>query len=199
MSVTEWDARAMRDTGELIRRYLCENPPPEGTPIARDIAHWSIRLEERGLWRLEEMGLAESPILDEGSEESCLSDEEMADDGSVAEPQVGSRAAYLSDVEGEDQLVEFLTHLRAPLLTLEEVCERVKLSSWALRRAIKRGELVAFKPAGRIRISEQALEDWLTLTRVEPDVREDLTVRPLPTTIPHASDSFRASLRKRGA
>ncbi len=32
------------------------------------------------------------------------------------------------------------------------------------------GELDASKPAGRIRISEQAIDDWLKLTKVEPDV-----------------------------
>ena len=85
------------------------------------------------------------------------------------------------------------------IYTLKEACERVRLSPWALRRAIARGELDASKPAGRIRISEQAIDDWLKLTRVEPDVvpaREAL--RPM-RAIPSRSereDSFRARLRR---
>jgi excisionase family DNA binding protein len=50
------------------------------------------------------------------------------------------------------------------LLTLDQVCERVQLSTWAIRRAIDRGELPAFKPCGRIRIAESALAAWLDST-----------------------------------
>jgi excisionase family DNA binding protein len=86
------------------------------------------------------------------------------------------------------------------LLTVQEASQRVRLSPWALRRAISRGELDASKPAGRIRISERAIEDWLKLTRVEPDVvpaREALS--PM-RAIPSRSDceaSFRARLQRR--
>jgi excisionase family DNA binding protein len=88
----------------------------------------------------------------------------------------------------------------AELLTLQEASQRVRLSPWALRRAISRGELDASKPAGRIRISEQAIEDWLKLTRVGPDVvpaRDAL--RPM-RAIPSSSDreaSFRARLQRK--
>jgi excisionase family DNA binding protein len=85
------------------------------------------------------------------------------------------------------------------LLTLSEASERVRLSPWALRRAIKRGELDASKPAGRIRISEQAIADWLKLTRVEPEVEPTREAPPLPasSTLSAAqADSFRARLRR---
>ena len=88
----------------------------------------------------------------------------------------------------------------AELLTLQEASQRVRLSPWALRRAISRGELDASKPAGRIRISEQAIEDWLKLTRVEPEVvpaRE--APRPM-RAVPSKSereDSFRARLQRK--
>lgn len=47
------------------------------------------------------------------------------------------------------------------LLTVREVGERVRLSEWAIRRAINDGELEAFKVRGRIRIDEGAVEAWL--------------------------------------
>ena len=88
----------------------------------------------------------------------------------------------------------------AELLTLAEASQRVRLSPWALRRAISRGELDASKPAGRIRISEQAIEDWLKLTRVEPDVvpaREALhPIRAVPSRS-DPEDSFRARLQRK--
>ena len=85
------------------------------------------------------------------------------------------------------------------LLTLQEACDRVRLSPWALRRAISRGELDASKPAGRIRISEQAIDDWLRLTKVEPDIvtaGEPLRLKgSLPSRSPR-EESFRARLRR---
>ena len=88
----------------------------------------------------------------------------------------------------------------AELLTLQEASQRVRLSPWALRRAISRGELDASKPAGRIRISEQAIEDWLKLTRVGPDVAPASEgLRPM-RAVPSSSDreaSFRARLQRK--
>src|ERR1700730_4034018 len=90
----------------------------------------------------------------------------------------------------------------AELLTLQEASQRVRLSPWALRRAISRGELDASKPAGRIRISEQAIEDWLKLTRVEPDIVPARgALRPM-RAIPARSErevSFRARLQRRSS
>jgi excisionase family DNA binding protein len=90
----------------------------------------------------------------------------------------------------------------AELLTLQEASQRVRLSPWALRRAISRGELDASKPAGRIRISEQAIEDWLKLTRVEPDVvpaREALCPMPAIPSRSKREASFRARLQRRSS
>jgi excisionase family DNA binding protein len=87
----------------------------------------------------------------------------------------------------------------AELLTLQEASQRVRLSPWALRRAISRGELDASKPAGRIRISEQAIEDWLKLTRVGPDVAPARKALPPMGGVRSRSereDSFRARLRR---
>lgn len=88
----------------------------------------------------------------------------------------------------------------AELLTLEEASRRVRLSPWTLRRAISRGELDASKPAGRIRISEQAIEDWLKLTRVAPDVAPTGEVLRPMRAAPSGSDreaSFRARLQRK--
>lgn len=81
------------------------------------------------------------------------------------------------------------------LLTLGEACQRVRLSPWTLRRAIGRGDLLAYKPGNRIRIPESALEDWLRTSRVEPDVEDDY--RPLPDVFPQAGDTFRSRLRRK--
>jgi excisionase family DNA binding protein len=58
------------------------------------------------------------------------------------------------------------------LLTVREVANRVGLSEWAVRRAIHNGELVAFKPRGRLRVAEVDLEDWLNASRVRPTPRD---------------------------
>jgi len=86
------------------------------------------------------------------------------------------------------------------LLTLDEAAQRVRLSPWAVRRAIRRGELDASKPAGRIRISEQAVEDWLKLTRIEADI-ERTDAHPLPALIPQpgTGDTFRARARRKAS
>lgn len=81
------------------------------------------------------------------------------------------------------------------LLTLAQVCARVQLSPWAVRRAIGRGELVAYKLAGRLRIPEEALDDWLRAGVMQPvEVRSAPTRRPREPS-QHAG-SFRERLRK---
>src|SRR5438132_1280689 len=85
------------------------------------------------------------------------------------------------------------------LLTLEEVCERVRLSPWAVRRAIQRGELRAYKLRGRLRIPEDALADWLRASAVETEI---VTTEPEPqlSTVTHkAPATFRERLRKGSA
>jgi excisionase family DNA binding protein len=86
------------------------------------------------------------------------------------------------------------------LLTLDEACAHVRLSPWALRRAIARGELRAYKPAGRIRISPDALAAWLESTApaaepvpIFPDAGK---VHPRGST---EADTFRAKARRRTA
>jgi hypothetical protein len=73
----------------------------------------------------------------------------------------------------------------------------LRLSPWALSRAIKRGELEASKPAGRIRISEAAIDDWLKLTRVEPEVRSEGLAESVRASVPSGTraNAFRARLK----
>lgn len=54
------------------------------------------------------------------------------------------------------------------LLTLAQAGERVQLSRWTLRRAIERGELEGFRFGRRIRVSEEALEEWINDGAIEP-------------------------------
>lgn len=81
------------------------------------------------------------------------------------------------------------------LMTVDEVCAHVRLSPWAVRRAIKRGELTAMKPAGRLRIPREAMFAWLEGSRVQPDIAGFApVVRPLPQRFPRRSGRFRACL-----
>jgi excisionase family DNA binding protein len=93
------------------------------------------------------------------------------------------------------------------VLTVQEAADRVRLTQWAIYRAIHRGDLVAFKPGGRLRIEESDLTEWLESTRVEATPRPrgrssrvatanvmDGALRPHQTT-----ESLRARVRaKRG-
>lgn len=54
------------------------------------------------------------------------------------------------------------------MLTVQEAANVVKLTQWAIYRAIKRGDLVAYKPGGRLRIDEADLQAWLDANRVSP-------------------------------
>jgi excisionase family DNA binding protein len=90
-------------------------------------------------------------------------------------------------------------------LTVQEAAERVRLTQWAIYRAIQRGEITAYKPGGRLRIHEADLEAWLESTRVRagtpPATR---AVRVMPTApldgaarARTAGDSLRARVRAR--
>jgi excisionase family DNA binding protein len=61
-----------------------------------------------------------------------------------------------------------------PLLSTKDVAARVGLSEKAIRRAIARRELRAFKVCGRIRIAPAAVEVWLEESLVEPAVRPEV-------------------------
>jgi excisionase family DNA binding protein len=52
------------------------------------------------------------------------------------------------------------------MLTVKEAAAGVRLTQWAIYRAIQRGDLTAYKPGGRLRIYESDLEAWLQSTRV---------------------------------
>ena len=66
------------------------------------------------------------------------------------------------------------------MLTVQEVARRVGLTPCAIYRAIQRGELVAYKPAGRLRIREADFEHWLESTRVPTPTPP--SARPAPVT-----------------
>ena len=72
------------------------------------------------------------------------------------------------------------------MLTVKEAAAGVRLTQWAIYRAIQRGDLTAYKPGGRLRIYESDLEAWLQSTRVHaqnpPPAR---TVRMLPPPAGH--------------
>ena len=68
----------------------------------------------------------------------------------------------------------------ARLLTLKQAAVQVQLSPWTLRRAIDRGELDGFRFGSRIRVSAQALEDWIDQARIAPNVIAPRRPRPSP-------------------
>ena len=91
------------------------------------------------------------------------------------------------------------------MLTVREAAEQVRLTQWAIYRAIQRGDLAAFKPGGRPRIHESDLDAWLESTRVEakpgvatrsarvaPSAALDSALRPRPPV-----ESLRARVRAR--
>lgn len=81
------------------------------------------------------------------------------------------------------------------MLTLDEAAERVRLSPWAVRRAIRRGELLAYKLSGRIRVPVVSLDAWLAASKILPEVAESPEpARPLPGRFPRSSGRFRACL-----
>lgn len=51
-------------------------------------------------------------------------------------------------------------------MTVQEAANVVKLTQWTIYRAIQRGDLIAYKPGGRLRIDEDDLQAWLEATRV---------------------------------
>ena len=89
------------------------------------------------------------------------------------------------------------------MLTIQEAAERVRLTQWAIYRAIQRGELIAYKPGGRLRIREGDLESWLESTRVQAKARSTPPRAPSPPpgviggiARPRvAADSLRARVR----
>src|SRR3954447_22810952 len=72
------------------------------------------------------------------------------------------------------------------MLTVKEAAAGVRLTQWAIYRAIQRGELTAYKPGGRLRIYEKDLEAWLQSTRVRANVRS--AARPVHVLPPSTPD-----------
>ena len=68
----------------------------------------------------------------------------------------------------------------AIVLTVQEAASVVKLTQWAIYRAIQRGDLVAYKPGGRLRINEKDLDAWLEATRVTPAASSPQPARMVP-------------------
>jgi excisionase family DNA binding protein len=69
------------------------------------------------------------------------------------------------------------------MLTVQEAATQVKLTQWAIYRAIQRGDLVAYKPGGRLRINEIDLQSWLESTRVRPAPAPDRLARQVPPSL----------------
>lgn len=65
------------------------------------------------------------------------------------------------------------------LLTPEEVGERTRLSTSVVYRAIRAGELPAFKVRRRLRIREADLDAWIEAGRVEP---AEFVAPPVPAS-----------------
>lgn len=92
------------------------------------------------------------------------------------------------------------------LLTIPEVAETCRLSEKAIRRAIDRGQLKAFKLCNRIRISHEDMREWIASQRqsavrvatVGPAGVKAATVRAARQSAPHrrtaapSAGSFRA-------
>jgi excisionase family DNA binding protein len=100
-----------------------------------------------------------------------------------------------SDAPGVRQHAEAAPVLgahEADTLTIQEAAERVRLTQWALYRAVQRGELTAYKPGGRLRIREADLEAWLQSTRVRTKAR------PATRSAPAAPPGVLGAARPRG-
>lgn len=87
------------------------------------------------------------------------------------------------------------------LLTVPEVAEHVQLDETTVRRAIRRGELVASKPCGQLRISPDAVTEWLEQTRVQrpveiPRAPAPRAPRTVPSRLPGPRSSFRDKARQ---
>ena len=87
----------------------------------------------------------------------------------------------------------------AIVLTVQEAASVVKLTQWAIYRAIQRGDLVAYKPGGRLRINEKDLDAWLEATRVCPAAspRNRRDVPPPDLVAPSRRETADGTLRAR--
>ena len=89
------------------------------------------------------------------------------------------------------------------MLTIQEAAARVRLTPWALYRAVQRGDLTAYKPGGRLRVHEADLDHWLESTKVAVKAERDRRPASLtPIAVPEAAarrrtttDSVRSRVR----
>lgn len=80
------------------------------------------------------------------------------------------------------------------MLTIQEAAAHVRLTPWALYRAVQRGDLTAYKPGGRLRIRESDLDSWLESTKVAVKAQRDPRPASLtPITIPQGAGRPRAA------
>jgi hypothetical protein len=56
-AAARWDARAARDIGLIMRRYLAENPAPAGSQYAADLRRQSDEFADLGLELLRAQGV----------------------------------------------------------------------------------------------------------------------------------------------
>lgn len=49
----------------------------------------------------------------------------------------------------------------SPLLTVPEVSERLRVSTYTVRRLVRAGEIPALRVGQQLRVSQRELEEWL--------------------------------------
>lgn len=88
------------------------------------------------------------------------------------------------------------------LLSLDEVCELVQLGPDHVRRAVKRGDLVASKIGGRLRFRADDVERYVDSLRVMPEPLLPRTRKPFqgaPSPVPPRTPPRRLSFAERAA
>jgi len=65
------------------------------------------------------------------------------------------------------------------LMTVDEVARRAKLSPKTVRRAIRSGELVAYKLRGRLRIPPQEYLAWVRRAAYVPPIPDTESITPV--------------------
>lgn len=85
------------------------------------------------------------------------------------------------------------------LLTVSQVAEQTSLSEWAVRQAIRDGELGASKLRGQLRVDAADLQAWVDGSRVTPVRRPsvDLPRALTPSPAYPEAGSFRARMRRK--
>jgi excisionase family DNA binding protein len=75
--------------------------------------------------------------------------------------------------------------MTGPLLTAREVADRLDVSPGTVLRWIRRGDLPAIRlPGGRLRIAENALDEWLAARATDADTLPNANGRAALETPP---------------